>query len=246
MNTIGAAIKKAREAHGLSQAKLGELLEYKRNTVCNWETGVFLPPCDVLKKICEIFNMSADEILGLPDRSLNSLAKEERELILKYRLIDGYGREAVKNIIEIESDRAITGKGCQSKNSINLDFYIQGVSAGFGQFLNDDTHDQLCVLSTPDTRKADMVLRVNGDSMEPDIKNRSFILVKQSEEVYVGEIGVFVLNDEGYIKERGKEGLISLNKKYDMIKVGEDDDIRCVGKYIATLDSSDILSTNYN
>ena len=68
--------------------------------------------------------------------------------------------------------------------------------------------------------------------MQPRFYDSDKVLVKSSESIMEGEIGVFVLNGESYIKKMGKGCLISLNSAYDPIKIGRFDDIHCVGKVI--------------
>ena len=63
----------------------------------------------------------------------------------------------------------------------------------------------------------------NGDSMEPEFHDGQIAWVLQQESVANGEIGIFALNGEAYIKklQNDKDGifLISLNEKYAPIKV---------------------------
>ena len=59
-----------------------------------------------------------------------------------------------------------------------------------------------------------------------------------------GEIGIFALNGEAYIKKLkdDKDGifLISLNEKYEPIRVGENDRLDIFGKVLGKCDSSEI------
>ena len=63
--------------------------------------------------------------------------------------------------------------------------------------------------------------------MEPEFHDGQIAWVLQQESVANGEIGIFALNGEAYIKklQNDKDGifLISLNEKYAPIKVGEND-----------------------
>lgn len=68
--------------------------------------------------------------------------------------------------------------------------------------------------------------------MQPKFFDGDRLLVKQADSIYEGEIGVFILNNESYIKKMGRGELISLNPAYKPIKLTESDDIRCTGKII--------------
>lgn len=60
------------------------------------------------------------------------------------------------------------------------------------------------------TTSADFALKISGDSMQPKFSNGETVLVKQTSSVFEGEIGVFVLNGESYIKKLGKRSLFHL------------------------------------
>ena len=75
--------------------------------------------------------------------------------------------------------------------------------------------------------------------MMPHFKDGDVVLVRSQPYVNVGEIGIFVIDGNGYIKERGDDRLISINPEYDDIYFEEDQDIRCKGLVIGTLEEDD-------
>ena len=85
---------------------------------------------------------------------------------------------------------------------------------------------------TPEARRADFALTIQGDSMEPIYFDGDIVLVKQQEQLNTGEIGIFVVNGDGFIKKLGKNRLISLNAVYEDIYLSENDRINCIGKVI--------------
>lgn len=140
--------------------------------------------------------------------------------------------ESLKEIISImlPSIKPTKHKG------IVIPFYETPVSAGVGSWLSDDTPTEWITLPRNDkTENADMILEIRGDSMHPLFCDGDKVLVKSSDSIIEGEIGVFVLNGESYIKKMGKGCLISLNPSYEPIKIGRFDDIHCVGKVISTV-----------
>ena len=72
--------------------------------------------------------------------------------------------------------------------------------------------------------------------MQPKFYEGDNVLIKKSVRINEGEIGVFILNREAYIKKMGRGELISLNPAYPPIKFKEYDDIRCDGKVLGTID----------
>ena len=63
--TIGERIAALRRAAGLSQEQMAEMLEVSRQAVSKWETGQTLPEADRIPRICALFSVSADELLGM-------------------------------------------------------------------------------------------------------------------------------------------------------------------------------------
>lgn len=61
-------------------------------------------------------------------------------------------------------------------------------------------------------------------------------LPKKCDSVDVGEVGIFVVNGDVYIKELGDGCLISRNEKYKSIKLTENDSIYCCGRVIGVID----------
>lgn len=158
-------------------------------------------------------------------------------MIKKYRILDEHGRKMIDYILNEEYER------CQEPpeeeliqtNCIVLTMYEDAVSAGTGEFLNDGRCVEITVDETPLTERADFVLRVSGDSMQPTYYDGDKVLVESTEELRYGDIGIFILNGEGYIKEYRPEGLYSHNTKYGIIKVTDDDNIKIVGKVIGKI-----------
>lgn len=119
---------------------------------------------------------------------------------------------------------------------IRLPCYLEPVSAGTGSFLGTETTEDILVKDTPEAEKADYVITVTGDSMEPRFHDGDHVLVHNQGTVDVGDIGIFVINGDAYIKELGEGKLISLNSKYNAIPLRDDDSIYCCGKVIGIVE----------
>lgn len=79
-------------------------------------------------------------------------------------------------------------------------------------------------------------LQIKGDSMEPKYHDGDIVYVKTQKSVESGEIGIFCINDNVYIKKLeckdDKCHLISLNPNYEPIDIAEIDDFKCFGKVL--------------
>ena len=94
-------------------------------------------------------------------------------------------------------------------------YFCLPLHAGTRQFLDSDRFSEMEVGDevSPD---ADFGVRVSGDSMEPLYLNGQIIWVHQQETLEDGEIGIFFLDGEAYVKKyhQAPDGisLISMNK----------------------------------
>lgn len=126
----------------------------------------------------------------------------------------------------------------EEEGRISVPVYDFGVSAGTGVFLDNPCYEVVSMPEDALSRKANFALWVTGDSMEPRFHDGDLVLVKIQPSVDIGEVGIFVLNGEGYIKKWGGNKLISLNSAYEPIMLTEDDALYCKGKVLGSVRNS--------
>ena len=137
--------------------------------------------------------------------------------------------EAFLAICEICRVRDIQRTFSDFKRVLRL--YDLSVSAGRGNYLDGGGYEMIeAGPSTPDS--ADYAIRVSGDSMTPRFADRQIIFIHEQPALNEGEIGVFCLNNDAYLKQLGKGRLLSLNPAYAPIPIGEYDDLRVFGKVV--------------
>lgn len=90
--------------------------------------------------------------------------------------------------------------------------------------------------------RADTIITVTGDSMLPTFRDGDELLVEYTPEIREGEIGIFVVAGEGFVKEYRSDGLHSHNPKYKTIRPMQDDNFRCVGRVLGAV-TEDMLAT---
>ena len=66
---LNEKIKKLRLSYNLSQVDLAKTLGVSKQCVSNWENDNVLPSIDMLIKLSRFFNVSADYLLGLDERT---------------------------------------------------------------------------------------------------------------------------------------------------------------------------------
>lgn len=82
---IGERIKLFREDRNMSQKDFAEKIGVSNSRVSNWEQGINRPDVDLLKKICEILNVSPSELLDV-HLDTEELTEHEKQIILNYRI----------------------------------------------------------------------------------------------------------------------------------------------------------------
>ncbi len=113
--------------------------------------------------------------------------------------------------------------------------YELPVSAGTGMFLDGAGTSEILIPDTPKTGAADYALRISGNSMEPKYRNGDILLVEETDQVEVGEAGIFILDGDGYFKIYGGDRLISLNAQYADIPLRDFEEVMCCGRVIGKL-----------
>ena len=237
--SIGSRIKQRREELGLTQPQLAKMIGVSKGSIGNYESEISCPNENILIKLfsaldCDANYLYYDDIT----KSEEQLDSKEKSLIKKYRTLDPYGQKAVTSVLDIEFERCTYIPEPNREELIEVSINYAPVSAGFGDELEDyEQWEKASVPLTPESRKADFILVVDGDSMEPKFHNGDYILVRKQPAVDIGQIGIFGVDGKGYVKKYGGDKLISLNKKYPDIPLNEDS--RCFGLVLGVTDISE-------
>jgi SOS-response transcriptional repressor LexA len=117
-----------------------------------------------------------------------------------------------------------------------IDWFTLPASAGTGNILDSELAEELLVPESAEAEQADFVISVGGDSMEPTYHDGDKVFVEKCDSVDIGEVGIFVVNGDVYIKELGNKCLISHNEKYKPIRIGENDSIYCCGRVVGIVE----------
>ena len=92
---IGTVIKKYRRRRDMTQEALAEYLRVSVSAVSQWESGKTAPDLSLIPAICNLFGISADELLGINMEQKEQKIKEIRDDANKYSA-RGYNDEAAK------------------------------------------------------------------------------------------------------------------------------------------------------
>lgn len=236
-------IKEARERIGISQKELAESLNIKQTTFNGYETGAHDPKSNVLLLIAKKCNTTIDFLLGLsdnpevPNHIDDYISETDKKHLEKYNRLDRHGKRTVNAVIDTELLRIKeTSTSTSHKNIIPIRkhktlYYDMPVSAGTGNPLEDEYPEEIELTEKP-PKGTDFIVRVAGDSMEPTYHNKDKLFVKEQPNVEIGEIGIFIINGNAYVKEFGGDRLISHNEAFPDIPFSEFNTIKCCGKVL--------------
>lgn len=118
---------------------------------------------------------------------------------------------------------------------------FSNASAGYGKYAQEEPLDWL-ELPNSMAKNADFGAFVEGNSMEPKIYEDDLLLIRKTETLEDGEIGVFYLNENIYCKKYKYNSvtrittLKSLNEKYDPIRIENEDDFHIIGRVVGVID----------
>lgn len=228
-------LKEARLEKGYTQEQLAKLIGVAKSTFTGYEKGNSEPNMLTIKRIMDVLDIDANYLWADEIDNDNTFVASfsEQQIIKKYRNLDNHGIKAVDSILDIEYNRCTTIREPEPLYTKFIDKVPNFASAGAGDYLFDDIPFEKIEVDADCT--ADFAIGIDGDSMEPTYFNGQTVLVKKQDSINIGEIGIFIVDGECYIKELGQDRLISHNKRYPDKMFNECMDIRVVGKVVGKL-----------
>lgn len=227
MLSFGAKIKEARKSKNLTQKELARRIGAAHNSVSDWENDKNKPDPDTIELLCGVLEISPNYLL---DVKTDGISPAERNLINKFRMLDKRGQDLVNFILD---DQLYWAK--QAKQAPLVPYPFAGYIAAAGKWVYvdaDDVKDNYVYVKVKDG--ATFVFGVSGDSMEPEFYNGDLVYVHRTKELEFGDIGIFLIGSEYYIKEYGPDGLHSKNPNYPVMPGTPD--IQVIGKVIGKVE----------
>lgn len=217
---------------GISISSLLDKHCSSRSAMGAWKKGNI--NAELLPKIADDYGCSLDDLLRDDLNSNNrtkALDTDEQELLSNYRKSSRIDKARIQERALVSAEHAAESN--EEPHITTIKLFDSSVSAGTGIYVDYTEYEN--IETREDTEGADYAVKVSGNSMEPRFCDGDIVLVEIAQTVEVGEIGIFNLNGQAFIKERGEKALISLNKDYDPIVVKPGDSIACQGRVIKVL-----------
>ena len=244
-NLIGKKIGEARRLCKITQGELADRLAHygvsvKNPAVNKWENGENVPSAYQLIALCHALEIQSGlafftgEIPPVQD----TLNAEGLRMLNHYRAF-------------LEQSKRYTQHNRISMVSMKVS--LLPASAGFGDFLDDEQYEMVDFPESSVPSGSDFAVHVDGDSMEPLYLDGQLVWVQRCGNIHPGEVGLFVVDGEGYIKtysermpdENNMEEyidsngvlhpqieLISYNSKYAPKAITPEMDFRIIGRIL--------------
>ena len=229
--TFGQRLKEARSLKRMTQRQLADLVGAKHNSISDWENDKNRPDPDTIELLCGVLEITPNYLLS--SKEADSISLIEKEFLKKYKALDDYSKQTVNMVLNREFERIQKDNIGTCDNLVFMTYYNKLAAAGNGEYLFDDVPTRTIEVPKDLAKDADFVIGVNGDSMQPTFSDGDKVLVKKQDTIKIGEVGIFIDGNDCYIKEKGKNCLVSHNKEYGIIP--GTDTMRCVGKVIGKI-----------
>ena len=239
--TIGSRLKESREKKGLLQSELAKMIGVKSaGVISNWEKDINKPNADKMVELCQVLGISLSYLLDYYGEEKAPLHSSEAEQLARdYDSLDVHGRKAVRAVADVEIARcAELAQTAPAREPDETVYYITSwfyrpMSAGTGEQAGDEQPENLRLVKEP-PRGTSYVAPISGDSMEPTYHYGDKLFIRACEEIEPGQIGVFFMDGQQWVKELGDGVLISHNPSYPPRPMTED--IRCQGLEMGVCD----------
>lgn len=230
----------------ISQKEFGEKIGLTLSTISALERNKSNLTDRNINLICKAFNINENWIrYGKEPIFIKNDNSVFEQLKTEYNL-NNDRLEIIKNYLSFTKEeqqtfisyikRLFNEPKIEYNDSKIIKIYDIPVSAGLGSILTDDTPYEMKNIdlqTSPHARRANFALYVRGDSMEPIYYDGDIIFVKEQNTIESGQIGVFIYDNESYIKkyviENDNAYLVSLNDKYKPIKLNPELCIKICG-----------------
>lgn len=232
MTSFSSNLERLMNKRDMSDSDLANLVDVNRTTVTRWRKGIRSPKLDKLPEIANIFGVEPLDLVS--ENNKNKVIEEINTTTSKltpprqHNVLDFANKQLEEQNNEVsENDR----------NIITIKRMHAAAAGVVGEELFDDLIEEDVEFYEDEVPKgADFCILVNGDSMEPMIKEGTYAFIKRETNIKDGTIALVVLDGASFIKRVDIHPeylkLISLNPKYEDITVSSFNDLKVVGKIV--------------
>jgi len=236
---FGAIIKEYRKKANISQIEFGEMLGVSRATVVNWEADKYKPEHSLLPIVCSILGITLDQMFGVETRA--GISSVEKRILANFRQLSPVGKKVVDKMVSTMLQEEMLAKDTLFKESYKIFASIpSAVAAGSGIEFSDEKPVPVFLKINDQNRRADAIVRVQGDSMEPVYHSGDYVYFRYADSAASGEDVVCSTADGAVIKRvDDDQTLYSVNPDIPFGPKGEDDHVTILGVVTGIVSSTD-------
>ncbi len=255
MMEVGELISFYRRQCGMTIDELAEKSGVAKGTLNKIMGGVTkAPTLDNMKAIARALGKRLADFDDEPELA-DLFSSSEQNHIKKYRALDRHGKEMVDIVMDKETERIEADRLARAAELLkesrsemeaaaeptveimyfSVPYQLHPMSAGTGTESDEEYTENLRLIKEPPYGTS-YVARVSGDSMEPTYNNGDLVFVHSTVEIREGQVGVFLMDGQQWIKELGDGVLISHNDEYEPRRMTPD--VRCQGRVLGVCDDS--------
>ncbi len=251
-------LKTLRESTELTQKEFAASLGLSLSTYNGYEIGAREPKSDFLIMVAQKYGVTIDYLMGYSpdphstsdgkDKGFSTVSPEALKIAKRFDTLDEWGKDVIDTILAKEAARCTAQKTRAARQSTEesremgaesalyyFPMYDSPMSAGTGLLAGQEPPKTTPLVKEP-PHDASYIAPVSGDSMEPTYSDGDLLFIQATPEIEVGQVGVFFMNGQQWVKELGRGRLISHNRAYAPIPMTED--IVCQGLVLGVCDES--------
>ena len=259
-SNVSILLKEKRKQLGLTVKDVVFLLHNKgidisEKTLYGWENGHRQPDADTFVILCDVYKIESI----LEPKNAPSLPDEALKVARDYNSLDTHGKTMTRLVISEEQKRMdeeskesetpatiipfTPKKKTTHRGIVTLEVYEEPSAAGTGNYVSDAPASHMEQYPEENVPShTDFGVIISGRSMEPKYPDQAVVFVKSTQVVEPGEVGIFLVDGQTYIKqlqvepESGAVSLHSLNPECEDVEVSPYTDFRPLGKVLGGYD----------
>lgn len=205
--------------HGLTRGQLADVTGIPYNTIVGFYTkGYKNIKLSNLKRLAAYFQISIDDLCD-DDRELETDDEPiTADILKKYMALSNRGKGLVDTMIDgiLDLEQPEASEPAAPAEILYIREYVTPAAAGYASPAEGEDYRMIVrEADVPDS--ADFAVRIAGDSMEPYIQDGSRVYVSRTNELSVGDVGIFFVDGDMKCKQycedsEGNIYLFSLNR----------------------------------
>ena len=206
---FGEQLRRRRKELGYSREELAQKLGITGSAVGNYETGVSAPRESVLLRLFDVLQVEPNYLYRdfyAAGRQGEGVSSEEASLLRKYRELGLTARQTLCTMLDalgVLQAEAEQDRPASEQRTIPL--YRSPAAAGYAAPVFGEDYE-LLTMDGEVPVGAELAVRIQGDSMEPYIRDESVVYVNH-DPLRSGDVGIFCVDGDMLCKQYYRDSL---------------------------------------